>query len=206
MTSQPVENSLAFFGKELAAQGWSAWSTKDAAKIPPGEKIGESTDKGGRAYFVHDNRPPVMLTLRRTDDGRTRAEIQVIPATDLNPAIARNAEIQRRAREEAERTAAQEAAKARMAQSQAPIDAMTAEIMKEAQRATREALSGATPTPARPLQQQTATNEAPLKALAGNEAPVPVPDTAEDVENDDGKLEFTSSSSVAAIAAFIVPL
>ena len=40
--------------------------------------------------------------------------------------------------------------------------------------------------------------------LAENKAPVPVPDTAEDVEFDgaDGKLEFNSASSVKAVADF----
>lgn len=48
-TDEPVEKTLAFFGSELAAQGWSAWSTKDVAKIPAGEKIGVSSDKGAYA-------------------------------------------------------------------------------------------------------------------------------------------------------------
>ncbi|MEP7031261.1 MAG: hypothetical protein ABI830_10045, partial [Pseudolabrys sp.] len=43
-----------------------------------------------------------------------------------------------------------------------------------------------------------------LKAAASNDAPVPVPEGADDVEfdGDDGKLEFSSQSSVASIAAF----
>ncbi len=46
--------------------------------------------------------------------------------------------------------------------------------------------------------------EAALRKLAENKAPVPVPDTAEDVELDgaDGKLEFNSASSVKAVADF----
>ena len=45
---------------------------------------------------------------------------------------------------------------------------------------------------------------AALRVLAENKAPVPVPDTAEDVEFDgaDGKLEFSSASSLRAVADF----
>ena len=64
-TAQPVGAALAFFGAELAAQGWSAWSTRDAAKIPPGSPIGDVTPKGGYAWFVQDGKPPPELhTLR----------------------------------------------------------------------------------------------------------------------------------------------
>src|SRR5258708_6846065 len=47
-------------------------------------------------------------------------------------------------------------------------------------------------------------SDAPLQALANSPAPVPLPENAENVKFDgaDGKLEFDSSSSVKAIAAF----
>jgi cytochrome c1 len=47
-------------------------------------------------------------------------------------------------------------------------------------------------------------SDAPLHALAGQTTPVPVPETAENVQFDgaDGRLEFDSSSSVKAVAAF----
>ena len=46
--------------------------------------------------------------------------------------------------------------------------------------------------------------EPALRVLAENKAPVPVPETAEDVEFDgaDGKLEFSSASSLKAVADF----
>jgi hypothetical protein len=52
--------------------------------------------------------------------------------------------------------------------------------------------------------QAASLSDAPLKALADKTMPVPVPETAENVQFDgeDGKLEFDSSSSVKAIAAF----
>jgi hypothetical protein len=47
-------------------------------------------------------------------------------------------------------------------------------------------------------------SDAPLQALAGQTTPVPLPETAENIEFDGpgGKLEFDSSSSVKALAAF----
>ncbi len=47
-------------------------------------------------------------------------------------------------------------------------------------------------------------SDAPLRALADNTKPVPLPESAENVKFDgaDGKLEFDSSSSVRAIATF----
>ncbi|MBR0791008.1 hypothetical protein JQ631_18170 [Bradyrhizobium manausense] len=47
-------------------------------------------------------------------------------------------------------------------------------------------------------------SDAPLNALAGSNTPVPLPETAEGVkfEGDDGRLEFSSTSSVKALATF----
>ena len=57
---------------------------------------------------------------------------------------------------------------------------------------------------ARRTAQAAGLSDAPLHALADQATPVPLPDTAENVEfnGPDGKLEFNSSSSVKAIAAF----
>jgi hypothetical protein len=52
--------------------------------------------------------------------------------------------------------------------------------------------------------QASALSDAPLNALADSKAPVPLPETAEGVkfEGDDGRLEFSSTSSVKALTAF----
>ncbi|MFX6728755.1 hypothetical protein ABTH13_20615, partial [Acinetobacter baumannii] len=57
---------------------------------------------------------------------------------------------------------------------------------------------------ARRKEQAAALSDAPLKSLANSTAPLPLPDTAEGVtfSGDDGRLEFTSTSSVKAIGAF----
>ncbi len=61
------------------------------------------------------------------------------------------------------------------------------------------------PTSRRPAAAAPPAGAAPaLGLLADNTAPIPLPATAEDIEfeADDGKLEFTSTSSVSALAAF----
>lgn len=79
------------------------------------------------------------------------------------------------------------------------IDAM----LREAQKMIREAdnLSNAKPAPA---QQPVNAPAESLQPLAGNQAPVPVPHNAEgiDFDGDDGKLEFSTPSSVKAVADF----
>lgn len=78
-------------------------------------------------------------------------------------------------------------------------------MLKEAQQmmrdATADAMRGSNTPAAAPAPSD---SDAPLRALAGNDAPIPVPETAEDVEFDggDGKLEFSSPSSVKLVAAF----
>ena len=77
-------------------------------------------------------------------------------------------------------------------------------MLKEAQQMMRDVTAnpGAKP-PQRTAQAASEPAEA-LRPLAGNDAPVPVPDNAEDVEfsSDDGKLEFSSPSSVKSVADF----
>ncbi|MDB5534174.1 MAG: hypothetical protein JWO28_2489, partial [Hyphomicrobiales bacterium] len=74
-------------------------------------------------------------------------------------------------------------------------------IMKQAlQMATQaEALSRSPSTRTPPPANEPAET---LQALAGNDGPVPLPDTAADVEQGDGKLEFNSTSAVKSVADF----
>jgi len=88
-----------------------------------------------------------------------------------------------------------------VAQSKDAIDQMADEIVK---RALRDAMGNPNADQKPPSAQPPATSAKPLAALAGSEAPIPLPDGAEDIEfsGRDGKLEFTSTASVAAVAAF----
>jgi hypothetical protein len=72
-------------------------------------------------------------------------------------------------------------------------------MMKQMQQMVREATADAQAGAKSPKAPEPA-----LRVLAENKAPVPMPDTAEDVEYDgaDGKLEFNSESSLKAVADF----
>jgi hypothetical protein len=79
------------------------------------------------------------------------------------------------------------------------IDAM----MKQAQQLMREATSDVRSGIKSPAVAQAANEPAEtLHALAGNDAPVPVPEGAEDIEFDSGRLEFTSASNIKSVADF----
>ncbi len=98
-------------------------------------------------------------------------------------------------------TVAKAAAKAEPPIQGDSLDAM----MKQAQQLMREATADvAAATKSQKMPQ--ASNDAvkPLRPLAGNDAPVPVPETAEDIEFEgaDGKLEFSSSSNIKSVAEF----
>ncbi len=86
-----------------------------------------------------------------------------------------------------------------MAQSKDAIEQMADEIIK---RALQDAMSPA--KPGSKSQDQVPASDKPLASLAGSDAPIPLPEGAEfvDFRGADGKLEFTSTASVAALAAF----
>ncbi|HMJ43501.1 MAG TPA: hypothetical protein VK522_14615 [Pseudolabrys sp.] len=80
------------------------------------------------------------------------------------------------------------------------IDAM----MRQAQQMVRDATADAMTGTKAPQKMAQAEPAEALRPLAGNDAPVPVPENAEDVEFDggDGKLEFSSPSSLKSVADF----
>ncbi len=94
------------------------------------------------------------------------------------------------------------AAKAEAAAQGDSVDA----LLKQAQQMMREAttdLAAGTRSPAAPSPAPKAAGPA-LRVLADNKAPVPVPDSAEDVEFDgaDGSLEFTTASPLQSVTDF----
>jgi hypothetical protein len=93
------------------------------------------------------------------------------------------------------------AAKAEPAAKDDSIDAMMKQAQQMMRDATAEAAAGAK---SQKLAQAANEPAVTLHVLAGNDAPVPVPEGAQDIEFDgnDGKLEFSSSSNVASVAEF----
>lgn len=82
VTPQPVEATLDFFRKQLAASGWSPLTPADAAGHWPNASLDDKLENGVRSYFSRgsdDRQPPVMLLLQRRPDGKTAVDIRVAP-------------------------------------------------------------------------------------------------------------------------------
>jgi hypothetical protein len=76
-------------------------------------------------------------------------------------------------------------------------------MMRQAQQLMREATSDAMAgAKSQKMAQAVNAPAQTLRPLAGNAAPVPVPEGAEDIEFDSGRLEFSSSASVKSVAEF----
>jgi hypothetical protein len=95
-TAATVEASLDFFRKTFAASGWLPLSAADAAADWPNAVLDDKIENGARRYYSYDNhdggyqQPPIVLSLRHRDDGRTSVEIRVAPF-----ALPRNLELAR---------------------------------------------------------------------------------------------------------------
>jgi hypothetical protein len=95
-TAAPVEASLDFFRRSLTASGWLPLSAADAAADWQNADFDDKIANGARAYYSYANpdggyqQPPIMLSLRHRDDGRTSVEIKVAPfALPQNLEVAR---------------------------------------------------------------------------------------------------------------------
>jgi hypothetical protein len=188
-SAQPLDALLDFFGKALGAAGWTP------APKPPGAK--PPTDgKAAHAYFTHADEAPLLLVLQRGDDGKTSVELKSVPAevllAELHPAQPAPA---------GETQPAATPPKAEAPESAA--DETADSIVKQAQQMAADAVADASKKPVAPAPTAQA-DAAPLEALAGNPASIPVPQTAEQVEFDgaQGSLEFDIAASVKAVAAF----
>jgi hypothetical protein len=203
ITATTVEHTLASYREQLGALGWSLWSAKLGGKQPAGGSAGETTKNGAFAYYIRENQKPLVLSLRRGTDGRTKVELKGVPAQVLIDA--RQAEVNghKPAGVAAPAVAKKTAAPAKPEKSAA--DDMANAIMKQALQMTHDATAGAMEG-AKPGVAANAPKGAAktLRAGTGHAAPIPLPETADAIDFDGtkGKLEFNSASSVSALAAF----
>ena len=65
--------------KALAASGWSPLSATDAAARWPNAKLDEKIANGALAYYISENQRPILLSLQRREDDKTKVEIKVPP-------------------------------------------------------------------------------------------------------------------------------
>jgi hypothetical protein len=74
-----VDATLAFFAKQLAASGWATLSAADAAAHWPNASLDDGGGNGVRAYYINDDQQPIVLSLQRGADEKTRVEIRNPP-------------------------------------------------------------------------------------------------------------------------------
>ena len=213
VTATPVDAALAFFRRELATLGWSLWSVKDDAKAAADAPAGEATGTGAHAFYVRDGRKPLLLTLQRGPDGRSKVEIKAVPPKLLIAVGDRD-----KPADTAEAAAARAAAKARADTARAAHDQMAGDILKQAgdiaRTAIAEAMAGtkALPGPAHTGGKAAAAApkavpaSAPPDLEAGEAGGMPVPksSTTSGSERTPFRLVVNASvqADVAAVLAF----
>ncbi|MBA2124817.1 hypothetical protein DLM45_01075 [Hyphomicrobium methylovorum] len=187
VTPDAVEAVADYFRTQLIARGWSPWSKEQEAKAAAADV---KTDKGSFAYYVQDNKKPLVLSLQRHDDGKTSVTLEAIPPELI---VAKKA-----APVEEPKPAPAPEKPDKIGDA---MDALAADIMDQARRATAEALQGVKAPSPKPTPEKSESEPA-LTALAGNAAAIPLPANAEGIETDSGRLEFNTTSSVQQVAAF----
>jgi hypothetical protein len=278
ITAGTVDATHAFFDKALAASGWSRLSATDAAARWPGAKLDEKIANGALAYYISETQRPIVLSLQRGADDKTKVEIKIPPfaqpqvleageeifgmprpkgtktaggtggqtARDMHATVPaevstvlafyRRELAARNWKEETQGAIAnpdevmlnfsavdggtavlklghkydlttvslvehlpKPVAKNEPAAKDDSVDA----IMKQAQQMVRDATADALAGMKPPKMAQASNDPVEaLRPLAGNDAPVPVPETAEDIDFASGRLEFNSASNIKAVAEF----
>ena len=81
VTGEPVDKTLDFYRKELAARGWSLWSEKTNGKATADAPSGDVRANGGSAEYVNDKEPAVTLvvTLQKAEAGKYKVELKEWP-------------------------------------------------------------------------------------------------------------------------------
>lgn len=190
LTGESVEKVMAFYNGALIERGWTPWSVKEAAKKPDGAIQG--TDLGQYSYYVRDGKGPVIAVVQRQKDGRTIAKIEPVPASILTAS----------AEKDEEPTSVPTQPSAAAEDMHRAFDALANDVLKQAREAAAEAIAGIGKPDAMPA--APAQPEAPLAAIRDLSAPIPIPETADNLEIDgtDGAVDFRSASSVRALARF----
>lgn len=193
-TRGSIDATLEFFRKELGSRGWSRWSAKEGARTA---SSGEKTESGAYAHYVHENQRPLLLLLQQEGDGKIKVKLESVPA-ELLTALAKSS-----ASAPVASSAGATSSTARI-EPNAAVDPAIGAIVSRAQRAAEEAAAAAAVSIDAVPQQAPRRAEEMLRPLAQNAAPIPLPETAEEVEFNasDGRLEFSSVSSVKALAEF----
>ena len=87
VTADPIDKTLDFYRKEMGARGWSMWSEKTNGKQPADGPSGVVHERGAYAHYITDKDPAVaiVLTVLKTDDGKSKVELKQWPVGILEP-------------------------------------------------------------------------------------------------------------------------
>lgn len=185
-SSQKPAELLEFYTAELGKSGWQRWTT-------PNNKLDPSKADHVRTHFVKDSQNPLLLTASTAKDGRSYVYLKAVSHEEMMLDYAPK---------EVAAPAAEEAAPAPApptAESDDDTDEKFADLV---QGLVKEAMKPVPKTAKKDAAEKATV--VPVALLANNTAPLPLPDTATEIEHDgeDGTLEFESSSNVPSLAAF----
>lgn len=181
-TPRSFDEVSGFYVTELKQRGFELHQPADGSKAIAGDS------KNQRAFFAKTGQRPWLLLLRATDAGATAVKLEAVSPQLLPKAPAPQAQ----APTPAPRAAVTEAPSAIDKQ----IDSLIGDVLKDVQKQMGGAMRP--PQPQAPPR----TAEPALKSKADAKAPIPIPETAGDVEVDSSSLDFESPSSVRALAEF----
>jgi len=86
LTAMPVAATLDYYTKALAPMGFGLWP--GLAQQAANKKANGAGDSADHAYFVRDGQKPLHLVLHRTEDDRTKVEIEAVSAEMLTAELA----------------------------------------------------------------------------------------------------------------------
>ena len=185
-SSQKPAELLEFYVSEFGKSGWQRWTM-------PNNQLDPAKTDSVRTHFVKDNAQPLLLSVAAAKDGRSYVYLKAVSHDEMML-------------EYAPKTAAapvkEEAAPAPTPQATEGDDNSDEKFTDLVQGLIKEAMK-----PVPKTEKKEAAEKAPvvpIAQLANNSAPLPLPETATEIEHDgeDGTLEFESSSNVASLAAF----
>lgn len=184
-SSQKPAELLEFYTAELGKSGWQRWTT-------PNNKLDSSKPDSVRTHFVKDSQNPLLLTASTAKDGRSYVYLKAVSHEEMMLDYAPKT---------AEAPAAEEPAPAAAPQAAESNDDTDEEFADLVQGLVKEAMK---PVPKAEKKAEEKAAVVPVALLANNTAPLPLPETASEIEHDgeDGTLEFESASNVPSLAAF----
>ena len=193
------------YREALGKLGWSLWSARLGDKQPQSGGPGELTNNGAYAYYVQDGKRPLILTLSHEKE---KLRVEIKPSDERAEARASRTSSQPKDAPRVSVAAVEPERKAPPQRRPAPrqpsaVDNQIAAAINSVEQTLRQELANVgKPAPVAPPA-AAGSSEMP-RLRADNTVPIPLPETATEIDYQagDGKIDFDSQSSVSALAAF----